>query len=338
MRRAEVHISIQGTDVSMDLRPHLLSLTYRDKADGELDDLQLVLEDRDGLWQGDWLPKIGDMIHAAITTYDWRALGESEELDCGEFEIDECELESSRNSGDVVTIKAIPAAVRSGIMKQRKTRAWNDCPFPNLVADIVGPSGLDTVYKAPLIVFQRVEQRQESDLAFLQRVATDQGLRVAIKDKRCIIYAGQTADALEPILIKRAEADFSSFRFKRTVDGVYTSCVVGYTDALDSETEEENFCPEEPPETGKVLTINKRIEHPAQAERLAKAELRDKNRKEMTASLDGMGDIRLRAGIVLRTEGWGAFDGNYVIDQATHTATRDGGYRTSVELDKALDY
>ncbi len=47
MRRARVEISIEGTDVSMDIAPHLLSLTYTDKADDELDDFQFTLEDRD---------------------------------------------------------------------------------------------------------------------------------------------------------------------------------------------------------------------------------------------------------------------------------------------------
>ena len=104
MRRASVEISIQGKDVSMDLWPHLLSLSYTDKADDELDDLQLTLEDREGLWQGDWLPKHGDIISVTIVAGNFRAPGE-EELDCGEFEVDELTLESSRDGGDVVTIK-----------------------------------------------------------------------------------------------------------------------------------------------------------------------------------------------------------------------------------------
>ena len=128
MRRASVEISIQGKDVSMDLWPHLLSLSYVDKADDELDDLQLTLEDREGLWQGDWLPKHGDIISVTIVANDFRAPGE-EELDCGEFEVDELTLETSRDGGDVVTIKGVPAAVKSSLMLQKKTRAWADVPL-----------------------------------------------------------------------------------------------------------------------------------------------------------------------------------------------------------------
>ena len=337
MRRASVEISIEGNDVSMDISPHLLSLTYTDKADDELDDFQFTLEDRERIWQGDWLPKPGDIIAAKIIAENFRAPG-VEELDCGEFEVDEVTLDTSFDGGDVVSIKAVPACVKSSLMLQRKTRAWDNVPFANVAADVVGPAGLDLLYKAPEIFFGRVEQRQESDLAFLQRITKEQGLRLCLKKRRAIIYSGQTADALEPLQFERESFDFSGASFKRTLDGVYSQCILGYTDADTSETTTRDFKPEIPPTTGKVLTINKRIENPAQGERVAKAELRAKNCKEMTGSFSGMGDTRLIAGTVLKMAGWGNFDSDYVITQATHSVSKDAGYTTSVELVKALDY
>lgn len=337
MRRASVEISIQGRDVSRDIAPHLLSLTYTDKADDELDDLQFTLEDRERLWQGDWLPEHGDTVAVKLIAENFRSFGR-EELDCGEFEVDELTLDASPDGGDVVSIKAVPACAKSSLMLQRKTRAWADIPFANMAADVVGPAGLDLLYRAPEIIFGRVEQRQEADLAFLQRVAREQGLRLCLKKRLCVIYSGQSADALEPLELTRDAFDPGQASFRRSLDGVYTQCVVGYTDADTSETTQKDFQPKIPPTTGKVLTINKRIEHPAQAERVARAELRAKNCKEMTANLSGMGDTRFLAGTVLALSGWGHFDARYVITQATHSINRDSGYTTSVELDKALDY
>lgn len=337
MRRASVEISIQGKDVSMDIAPHLLSLTYTDKADDELDDLQFTLEDREKLWQGDWLPKHGDTVAVKIIAENFRSSGR-EELDCGEFEIDEMTLDTSADAGDVVSIKAVPACAKSSLMLQRKTRAWENAPFPTVAADVVGPAGLDLLYKAPEIVFGRVEQKQEADLAFLQRIAKEQGLRLCLKKRLAVIYSGQAADALEPLELKRETLDYARASFRTSLDGVYTQCAVGYTDADTSETMDREFQPELPPTTGKVLTINKRIENPAQAERVAKAELRAKNCKEFTGSISGMGDTRLLAGSVLKLSGWGRFDSNYIITRATHSISRDAGYTTSVELDKALDY
>lgn len=337
VRRASVEISIQGKDVSMDIAPHLLSLSYTDKSDDELDDLQFTLEDREGLWQGDWLPEHGDIVAVKIIAENFRESGR-EELDCGEFEVDELSLDSSFDGGDVVSIKAVPACAKSSLMLQRKTRAWGDASLVTVASDISSPAGLDLLYKAPEIVFARIEQRQESDLAFLQRITKEQGLRLCLKNRLCIIYSGQRADSLEPIKLERSTLPFGRASFKRTLDDVYTQCVVGYTDADNSETMDKEFKPEIPPTTGKVLTINKRIENPAQAERVAKAELRAKNCKEMTGSLSGMGDVRMLAGTVLNLSGWGHFDSDYVITQANHKVGRDSGYTTDVELDKALDY
>lgn len=337
MRRARAEISIEGTDVSMDIYPHLLSLTYTDKSDDELDDLQISLEDREAIWQGDWLPKTGDIIAVKIIAENFRSQAR-EELDCGEFEVDELTLETSFDGGDIVSIKGVPACAKSSLMLERKTRAWSDAPFPAVAGDIAGEAGLDLLYKATEIVFGRVEQRQESDLAFLQRISKEQGLRVCLKKRRLIIYSGQSADELEPLELERASLDYARASFKTSLDGVYTQCAVGYTDAGTSETTKKDFQPELPPTTGKVLTINKRIESPAQAERVAKAELRAKNCKQMTGNLDGMGDTRLLAGTVLKLTGWGRFDSDYVIAQATHSLSRDSGYTTSCQLDKALDY
>lgn len=343
MRRANIRISIKGKDVTLDLAPHLLSLTFTEKADEELDDLQLVIEDRDRLWQGDWLPAAGDVIEAAIVARNWRGEG-VEELPCGRFEIDEMEL-SSGMSGDVVTIKAVPAVVKSSLMLQRKSRAWENVRLTTVIADIAGSAGLDVLYHGPEIVCARIEQRQESDLAFLQRVTKEQGMRMVIKSDRLVVYAGQMADRLEPLKIVRTaspeaqnEWDFAEFTAKRTTAGIYTQCVVGYTKSTDSETIQNSYEPEIPPTTGRVLYINKRIENPAQAERVARAELRDKNREEQTGSMSGIGDVRLRAGVVLDVLGWGGFDSKYVIAQATHSVDKSGGYTTSVELEKALDY
>lgn len=336
MRRATATIIIQGKDVTTDVTPHLLSLSYTDKADDELDDLTLTLEDREHLWQGDWLPKPGETLSAIIRAQGFPC-GERSELDCGNFEVDEVTLDTTADGGDVVSVKATPAVARSSLMLERKTRAWADISLARIAADIFNAAGLDLLYKAPELIFGRVEQRQESDLAFMQRVTKEQGLRLALKKDRAVIYSGQTADALEPLEVKRGEFALSSASFKRTLDAVYTQCVLGYTDADSSASTDESFKPELPPTSGKTLTLNQRIENPAQAERVAKAELRAKNCQEMTCRIDCMGDTRLLAGSTLRLTGWGGFDGTYVISQASHSLSRES-YRTSVELVKALEY
>ena len=61
-RRTAVQVSFAGVDITKDIRPYLISLTYTDSEEDETDDLQIKLQDRDGLWGCHWLT---DMIDAA---------------------------------------------------------------------------------------------------------------------------------------------------------------------------------------------------------------------------------------------------------------------------------
>lgn len=65
VRRALAEVAFDGVDITASIQPYLLSLTYTDSEEGEADDLQIKLQDRDGLWQQQWL---GQMIHAAAST------------------------------------------------------------------------------------------------------------------------------------------------------------------------------------------------------------------------------------------------------------------------------
>lgn len=54
-RHTTVGISFNGTDITNDIKPYFLSLSYTDCEEGETDDLQIKLQDRDGIWIEKWL-------------------------------------------------------------------------------------------------------------------------------------------------------------------------------------------------------------------------------------------------------------------------------------------
>ena len=54
-RRTVVRLTFAGVDISADINKHLLSLTYTDNEEDKTDDLQLSLDDREGVWLGNWL-------------------------------------------------------------------------------------------------------------------------------------------------------------------------------------------------------------------------------------------------------------------------------------------
>lgn len=54
-RRTDAEVYFDGVDISASLRKYLISLTYTDNEEDETDDLQIKIEDRDGVWLTKWL-------------------------------------------------------------------------------------------------------------------------------------------------------------------------------------------------------------------------------------------------------------------------------------------
>lgn len=75
-RRTTAQVSFGGVDITKDILPYLLSLTYTDNEEDEADDLQIKLQDREGLWGNQWL---NDIVNAAASpaTVEADATGES---------------------------------------------------------------------------------------------------------------------------------------------------------------------------------------------------------------------------------------------------------------------
>ena len=55
-RRAALQILYESKDISVDLAKYLIGASYKDVMSGEADTFDLTLDDRQGLWSGDWYP------------------------------------------------------------------------------------------------------------------------------------------------------------------------------------------------------------------------------------------------------------------------------------------
>ena len=57
-RRTDVMIRFDGVDITKDIKPYFLSLTYTDNEEDTPDDIQITLQDRDGIWLEKWLTDV----------------------------------------------------------------------------------------------------------------------------------------------------------------------------------------------------------------------------------------------------------------------------------------
>ncbi|BBB91060.1 MAG TPA: hypothetical protein PKA28_10860 [Methylomusa anaerophila] len=88
---------------------------------------------------------------------------------------------------------------------------------------------------------------------------------------------------------------------------------------------------------GPELVINERVSSDAEAEKVAKKRLRQKNKDEDTASLTlGPGDVRLIGGVNVMVECWQVHDGKYSVVKAKHNVS-NSGYGTEIEIRKCLE-
>ncbi len=54
-RRTEVRLKVEGVDITADINKDLISFTYTDYAEDNVDDIRITIDDRDGKWLGEWL-------------------------------------------------------------------------------------------------------------------------------------------------------------------------------------------------------------------------------------------------------------------------------------------
>jgi phage protein D len=79
------------------------------------------------------------------------------------------------------------------------------------------------------------------------------------------------------------------------------------------------------------LEITAKVSNSAEAKALAQKHLRMHNKYAKTASITLLGNPKVLAGVNADLENFGAFNGKYVVKQATHTVG-SSGYTTKVEL------
>ena len=341
-RRAEVRLTFEGVDISADINKHLLSLTYTDNEEDKTDDLQLSIDDREGVWLGNWLntpdASKGAEISAVIIQKNWESDGKDRVLDCGVFQVDSVD---GNGPPAKVTIKAGSIPYTSTIRTQKKTKAWEKIKLSGIANEIAAANGLKCLFESDFDpLYSRREQVTESDIVFLQRLCKAAGISLKVTAKMIVLFDAAAYEQKDTVrTIKRGDGDYSKYTFGTSFhDTAYSSCRVKYTDPASKTTYEATYkAPDaEKDGSGQVLEVNEKVSSNAEALTLAKKRLREKNSQEFKASFNLAGDARLVAGVTVKVEGFGAFDGKYIIETASHTIS-SSGYKTNITLRRVLE-
>lgn len=198
-------LMLDSKDITGNIRNRLMSLTMTDNRGFEADQLDIELDDADGLVE---LPLRG----AVLTLYlGWKGFAL---IGKGSFTVDEVE---HHGAPDTVTIRARSADFR-GTLNSRREESWHDKTLGEIVAAIATRNKLTSsvIQELAGIKIPHIDQSQESDAKFLTRLAERNGGEVSVKaGKLLFLKAGRgvttSGKAIPQVTITRSDGDRHQF-------------------------------------------------------------------------------------------------------------------------------
>lgn len=317
-------ILYDNVNITKDISDHLVSLTYADKVAGESDELELVLEDADLLWQNSWYPQKGAKLTATIEQ-------DGLQLQCGIFTIDEIELNCDRSSGDTVTIRALAAPITKK-MRTKRSSAHENKSLREIANTIAAVHGFTVVGQIENIILSRATQYNETDLHFLHRISGDFGYVFSVRGGQLVFTSVYQLEE-KPHILTLDKTDLVTWSLKDKTTEIFKAAKVAYHNpaentTIDAETDYED------PEFSKddTLEVKTKAENKQQAIAKSKAALHNANAHEKTGSVTAAGNTLLIAGINFELTGMGSLSGIQHILSSSHSIDRSGGYVTSAEI------
>lgn len=277
----------------------------------------------------------GTEIRAMIIQKNPYTDGKDKVLDCGVFEIDSVNYTGPPGK---LEIKATSIPYKAKLRQTKYNKTWENATLKNIVQKIAARSGMKAMYLSKSNpVYKRREQRNMTDIAFLQRLCKSAGISLKVTSNTIVLFdAADYEEKAEVKKIKAGKGNIISYSFStKTADTAYSSCHVVYTDPDTKKKIEATYKPDNANSDGQTLEVKQKVSSVAEAKELARKSLRAKNKGETTAEFTLVGDVDYVAGITVRVYGYGEFNGKYIIEQATHNVT--GGHKVQIKLRSCLE-
>ena len=335
-------LTVDGADITTTIQGRLIDLTLTDNRGFEADQLDLRLDDTDGLLD---LPPRGAEIRVAL---GWQASGL---VDKGIYTVDEVE---HSGTPDTLTIRARSADLRAGLTTQRE-RSWHDLPLGDIITTLADENDLEPLIQATLAgqYIEHIDQTNESAVNLLTRLATQFDAISTVKNGKLLFIpaaGGVSASgiALPAASITRESGD--QHRFSIADRETYTGVKATYhdTDAAvkgevtwgkdENASESPDTSTIEPPiaaSAESIKTLRHVYANKTNALRAARAEWRKIQRGMANFSITlARARPELFPDIPVTVSGWKpAIDStDWILTKVTHTLS-DSGFTSALELE-----
>ncbi len=326
--QSEVLLEYEQANITRDVAPFLLELTYSDSLTGQSDDLEVVLADPDGKWSESWYPGHGDTL---AVSFGWK----DGHRRIGRFEIDEIELSDAPKT---VRIRALATGI-SRAVRTVEHRAYETTTLDAVARQIAQRQGLELVGRIEPIKLDRLTQ-QESDLSFLAQLASEYDYAFKVVGDRLVFHAiGDLAAAAPSATLARTE--LSSVRLRDQIRTVPSAVGNKHQDPATGQLISYRIVNGEtvavPSSKTKTTTASdsrkgRRRSAGADADKArAAAELARKLRERTAGSWSREGTPNLYSGQVVVLTAAGQMGGKYLITSARHSFQRGSGFRSDFE-------
>ena len=220
-------VVIDGADITHKIKPRLMNLTLTDNRGFDADQVELQLDDSDGLLT---MPRRGATLRVWI---GWKG---APLIDKGSFTVDELE---HAGAPDTLTITGRSVDFRESL-NVKKERSFHGKKLSEIIDTLAKNNGLFSVISTSLKdeVIDHIDQTNESDAAFLVRLAKMFDTIPTVKDGRLLfVRAGlaltATGKAMPPVVITRSSGD--QHRFSVADRDAYTGVVAYWHDKKKAE-------------------------------------------------------------------------------------------------------
>lgn len=314
-------------NITADIAPYLLAITYTDYLTDQSDTLEVELEDINGKWVRQWWPDEGDKLELHL----------GNQLDGmvkqGVFEIDEIEYSEHPST---IKIKGLATAV----LKPQRTGnnfAYENTSLGSIVAEVAGRNGLAVVGDISDFPVRRMTQYHEHDVAFMTRLGREYGHAVKFLDGQLVFTDIGKLGKQSPVMTLRDD-DIKHIRLRDKIRRLPQQVISQGFDQRKKEvvsvlqqTEPLRADAVNPTsaDTRKIVT---RPDNPQQIKQRTQGTRNQEEDDQCSGDIMLVGNARIAAGVTVHLANRGKFSGNYLIKTVRHTVVRGVGFETNLEV------
>lgn len=310
---AGIEIYYNGVDIAQQVS--VSGLYYDSYAESRADELQLIFNDPSEKWDG-WKPENGVEIS----------------VKCGKLDTGVMFIRSVIPQNDEFVLKAfsIPQTANN-----KKSKSWQKVYLQTLAQEIATRAGLSfETHGLPdkWIIDYVIQKADQSDFNFLEQRAKLEGCAFLVYDKKLVLYLEKAIEATAPAktikLSKTADFKYTNDAAARSKSmTILNGAFIGnYTAGSVTDTAQ-----------GEKIKVDFAITDQAEANRIARALLREKNKNSATGVFTKGQQLDLAAGSVikLKTEAAKSWNGPAFIYHIRHDLLKR---KSKIWIRKPLDY